>query len=639
MMRPPVKTNSIGTKIFGAFFVLSLIVGALGTYSYAVLNGAGNIVVSTYDGPLMAINYARAASVDFSQMQNAMLRRHFTAANARNAVDRQIDDLSSTFFSDLSVAEERSTYPDELKVIAELKGLVGNWDSERRADGAKLDDPRLDALDARILDRFDMLIELNADHSFIDRRKSVWSIGYYKYITMVMTALSLLLAIIITIFLARRIVRPLSAAAAVADRIAAGELQTSIPKGARDETGVLLHSMTVMQQNIREMVERETARAASAEGRLFQALETSREGVMLVSASGRILVANDQMRSFFPQAGSALAAGSQFALAGQQLQAQLAEGATLPTLDEIGIGRAGQGRSAERQLRDGRWVRVTGSRTRDGDFFIFLSDFTAIKEREENFRRAKQAAEAASDAKTRFLANMSHELRTPLNAIIGFSEIISGEMFGAISNAKYVDYATDIMRSGRHLLDVITSVLDLSRSQAGKIELKGEVVDLRYILMDCAKIVREQCKTAGLALDMPEIKDALPVWGEKAKLRQIFLNLLSNAIKFTDPGGAVAIRALASDKQIAVEIADTGIGMSPADIEVAFTPFAQVDTRLARRYEGAGLGLPLTKAFVDLHGGELVLESAPGKGTNARVRLARVQAAEKSDDETLQAAG
>jgi signal transduction histidine kinase/HAMP domain-containing protein len=560
-------------------------------------------------------------------MQNAMLRRHFTQGDKpRTAIDRQIDDLSSTFFADLAVAQARSVHTDEGKVIVELKSLVTRWDALRRADGAALDDPKLDALDARILDRFDMLIELNADHSFIDRRKAVWAVGYYKYLSIGMTALSLLLAIIITWFLARRIVNPLRAAARVADRISQGEFETAIPQGGRDETGVLLTSMHVMQDNIREMVARETARAQSAEGRLVQALDTSREGVILVSGAGRILAANAQMRVFFPQIGNELAPGGEFTGMGGVIQAALAPGARLPTLDEVGIGRAGAGKSAERELRDGRWIRVTGSRTPDGDFFIFLSDITALKEREENFRRAKQAAETANAAKTRFLANMSHELRTPLNAIIGFSEIIASQLFGAITNAKYVDYATDIMRSGRHLMDVINSVLDLSRSEAGKMELKGETVDLRYILRDCAKIVADQCKAANLILNVPDAGEALPVWGEKAKLRQIFLNLLSNAVKFTEPGGAVSIFVRADEDDITVEIADTGIGMSEDDMEIALTPFAQVDSRLARKYEGAGLGLPLTKVFVDLHGGELTLASTPGVGTKARVRFARATA-------------
>ncbi len=631
-MRAPFKFNSIGTKIFGAFFVLSVIVGALGAYSYGVLNAAGGIVVDTYDGPLMAINYARAASLDFSQMQNAMLRRRLAPANGRAAIDKEIDDLTSTFLSDLEVAQERSGYPDELKAVREIKSLVQVWNARRQADGQRTDDARLEALESRILDRFDLLTEFNADHSFVGRRKAVWSIGYYEYLSIAMTVLSLLLAIIITIFLARRIVLPLKSAASVANRIADGELQTPIPPGGSDETGTLLNSMTVMQDNIREMVERETARALSAEGRLLHALETSREGVMLVNGEGRILVANDQVRAFFPQLSEQLAAGCDFADVARAMQAQLVEGSILPSLGEIGIGRSSAASAgAERQLKDGRWVRVTGSRTRDGDFFIFLSDFTGIKEREENFRRAKLAAEAASAAKSRFLANMSHELRTPLNAIIGFSEIISGQLFGALGNAKYVDYATDIVRSGRHLLDVINSVLEISRSETGKMELQGETVDLRYILQDCAKLVREQCEAANLSLTVAGLDAPLPVFGEKAKLRQIFLNLLSNAVKFTDAGGAVSISAGASDSGVEIDIADTGIGMSPADIEVAMTPFAQVDSRLARRYEGAGLGLPLTKAFVDLHDAVLILNSAPGVGTHACVRFARAQASELKD--------
>jgi PAS domain-containing protein len=408
-MQAPFKINSIGTKIFGAFFVLSVIVGALGAYSFGVLNAAGGIVVNTYDGPLMAINYARAASLDFSEMQNAMLRRRLAPADRRAVVDKEIDDLATTFFSDLVVAKERSGYADEQATVREIKTLVQAWNTRRLADGPRTDDARLEALETKILDRFDLLTEFNADHSFVGRRKAVWSIGYYEYLSIAMTALSLLLAAIITAFLARRIVRPLAAAASVADRIAAGELQTPIPGGGSDETGTLLNSMTVMQDNIREMVARESARARSAETRLVHALETSREGVMLVNAQGRILVANDQVRAFFPQLSDQLAAGRDFADITRAMQAQLVEGSILPSLGEIGIGRA-KGAGAERQLKDGRWVRVTGSRTRDGDFFIFLSDFTGIKEREESFKRAKIAFPRQHESRIAHAAQRDHRL-------------------------------------------------------------------------------------------------------------------------------------------------------------------------------------------------------------------------------------
>src|ERR1700733_10878178 len=145
-MRAPFKFNSIGTKIFGAFFVLSVIVGALGAYSYGVLNAAGSIVVGTYDGPLMAINYARAASLDFSEIQNAMLRRRLAPAGQRATIDKQIDDLASTFFSDLEVAKERSGYPDEQATVREIKSLVQAWNMRRLAAGPRADTSRVETL-------------------------------------------------------------------------------------------------------------------------------------------------------------------------------------------------------------------------------------------------------------------------------------------------------------------------------------------------------------------------------------------------------------------------------------------------------------------------------------------------------------
>jgi len=273
----------------------------------------------------------------------------------------------------------------------------------------------------------------------------------------------------------------------------------------------------------------------------------------------------------------------------------------------------------ELELADGRWVRMTASATSEGGSIIFFSDFTAIKEREENLRKAKQEAEAANAAKTRFLANMSHELRTPLNAIIGFSEIIHGQLFGDVGNTRYLEYSSDILRSGRHLLEVINSVLDLSRSETGKMILAVKDVDMRDVLKDCATMVREQAAEAGLDFTLRGIENELPTRGDPAKLRQIFLNLLSNAIKFTPRGGVIWMEAKKTAAGLAVTVGDSGIGMSRADLDVAMEPFGQVDNRLERRYEGTGLGLPLTKAFVELHGGRLQFESARGAGTRVTV--------------------
>jgi signal transduction histidine kinase len=184
------------------------------------------------------------------------------------------------------------------------------------------------------------------------------------------------------------------------------------------------------------------------------------------------------------------------------------------------------------------------------------------------------------------------------------------------------------LRSGRHLLAVINDVLDLSKSEAGKMVLAVRETDMREVLDDCIAMVREQCAAAGLTFVATGMQHALPMAGDVAKLRQIFLNLLSNAIKFTEKGGSVSLSAVTTAGGIAVTIADTGIGMDPQDIEVAFQPFAQVDNRLERRYEGTGLGLPLTKALVDLHHGSIVIDSARGKGTRITITFPRAMTEE-----------
>jgi signal transduction histidine kinase/HAMP domain-containing protein len=622
--------HSIGTKIFAGFLAAALTIALLGAYGYVVLSRAGDMVAKTYDGPMMAINFARAADVDFLRMRNQFFRKVLAPAPKKRAIQSAIDDLASTFSADLDVAQERSDSPDEISTIHEIRGLVAKWVKREKADPARAVDPAFDAFGQKIIDRFDDLIEYNADNSFIGRRKAVWAIERFENISIGGIVFGLLLVLAITQFLARLISRPLSSAARVAERIARGELHTEIPDGGKDETGTLLATLRVMQDNIRQMVAREQARAQSAEARLADALENAHEGILLFGADGRILTANSQLHDFFPAQARQLMPGNDFTTAMTAMEIHFAQGAVRvkPLVHALRADKIAESANVERQLADGRWLRLSGSRTSEDGLMVLVSDFTNIKQREEDYRMAKIEAEAASAAKSRFLANMSHELRTPLNAIIGFSEVIAGEMFGALTNKKYLEYAADILRSGKHLLDVVNSVLDLAKSESGKMALHAEIVDLRFVLMDCAKMMREQCAIGGLKLTMPEMAAPLPVAGEKAKLRQIFLNLLSNAIKFTERGGEVSVGIDEAGGDIVLTIADTGIGMSAEDIRVALTPFGQVDNRLERRYEGTGLGLPLTKAFVELHRGTLNIESEPGKGTKVFVRLARTEKVE-----------
>ena len=251
-----------------------------------------------------------------------------------------------------------------------------------------------------------------------------------------------------------------------------------------------------------------------------------------------------------------------------------------------------------------------------------ISDFSDVKEREERLTEARRQAEAASEAKSTFLANMSHELRTPLNAIIGFSDVMANEVLGEL-NPSYMQYAHDIRQSGGHLLDIISSVLDLSKSEAGKLTLTCSTVDLSEIIKASVTMMRDQCSRAKLTLLAVLPPDPIEVQGDPAKLRQVVLNLLSNAAKFTDTGGTITVSAAATEGAAVIRVTDNGIGMSAEEIPIALSAFGQIDNRLARRYEGTGLGLPLSKAIVELHGGGITIDSAPGKGTSVTVTLPR----------------
>jgi signal transduction histidine kinase len=233
-----------------------------------------------------------------------------------------------------------------------------------------------------------------------------------------------------------------------------------------------------------------------------------------------------------------------------------------------------------------------------------------------------ERAESANRAKSQFLANMSHELRTPLNAIIGFSEMLAAGITGGL-NTKQQGYVANIHEGGGLLLRVINDVLDLARVDAGKLELQDEEpVELDRLARACIALVEEQAVAGGLRLSL-EVEDGTPpVIADATRLKQTLLNLLSNAVKFTDSGGSitVAIRR-ATDGGVAIEVRDTGPGMTEAEIEVALQPFGQVDGGLTRRHNGTGLGLPLARTLAELHGGSLLVESEKGRGTMVTVTL------------------
>ena len=396
------------------------------------------------------------------------------------------------------------------------------------------------------------------------------------------------------------------------------------------------------------------ARAQAAENRLRDAIESVSEAFVLWDRHGRLLMCNRNYRSFFSLEARLLKPG---ALREQvNRYARLAIRRELPAADS----RSGV---REAELNDGRWIQISERRTAEDGLVMTAADITAIKTQEEARRKNEEAlqravvsleqsqeqlselarkyeaekvrAEGANKAKSEFLANMSHELRTPLNAINGFSEIMVGEMFGPLGDARYKEYAGDILSSGQHLLALINDILDMSKIEAGKMNLKFEPLTVEDVVEDAVRLVRNRADSAGLALELEFPRDLPEIEADYRAVKQVLLNLLSNAIKFTPRGGRVTVRAEGrrdpTGERIRISVKDTGIGIAPGDLKRLAQPFEQIESQHSKTQQGTGLGLALTKSLVEMHGGALDIQSAPGEGTTVAFSVPVRQSAPRAD--------
>ena len=253
---------------------------------------------------------------------------------------------------------------------------------------------------------------------------------------------------------------------------------------------------------------------------------------------------------------------------------------------------------------------------------VFRDNAVRLKQRTRELQAARDQAVKSSEAKTRFLANMSHELRTPLNTVIGFSEIIENEAIGPIGNSRYRDYAHDIHISATHLLDVINDILDVAKAEAGKLDLSETTVEVRSFVDESLRLMAPRADYGNIRLEMDMPPDTPNLVADARRLRQILLNLLSNAVKFTRAGGVVRVEVcLREDGGMDLAVVDNGIGMSETEVETALAPFSQIENSFSRYAEGTGLGLPLTKYLVELHGGVFTLQSVRNQGTRIIVSL------------------
>ncbi|WP_298127886.1 ATP-binding protein [Brevundimonas sp.] len=402
-------------------------------------------------------------------------------------------------------------------------------------------------------------------------------------------------------------------------------------RGRRDEAG--FNRILGMALDITEE-RRAKAQAQAAEGRLRDGIESVSDAFVLFDRHGRLILWNRAFEDAFGFQVGVIKRGA--------LKGELNRIAALAVkTDHAGTG--GRSGARELELHDGRWLQMNERGTGDGGTVVTGADITAIKRQEEERRKAAESlqamvsqletsqdklsllarkyevamtrAEAANQAKSEFLANMSHELRTPLNAINGFSEIMAGEMFGPLGDARYKGYAADILKSGQHLLSLINDILDMAKIEAGKLTLHYETVSLKEVCDDALRLMRGKIQEAGLSavLDAPDLPD---VDADHRGLRQVMLNLISNAVKFTPEGGSIVVAlSQPGNGQVRVAVTDTGIGIAPEDIDRLARPFEQVEGQHSKTTQGTGLGLALTKSLIEMHGGALSITSEPGRGT------------------------
>ena len=436
-----------------------------------------------------------------------------------------------------------------------------------------------------------------------------------KNLVILVTIIGFLISGFVAIIVGQSIVRPIEAVTDAMQRLSAGEIDVEVGHGhRRDEIGRMVEAIEVFRKNI---IDRH-----AMEQTLTEAIEAISEGFALYDADDRIAVCNTRYREMFSYGRETSMVGTPFQTIVANAVGLIEDAQSDPQrwIAERVAAHRNPGAPHLQHRSDGRWIRVSERRTAPGGVVATYGDITELKHREAELDNlvheiavARDAAETANRAKSQFLANMSHELRTPLNAILGYTELMAEGTYGELRE-EMLEVLKRLETNGRHLLGLINDVLDLSKIEAGQLVL--ELSD--YCIQDIAQTVRSTLEPLAadkkLAFKVEVPAELPPGRGDGRRLTQVLINLVGNAIKFTD-AGEVANKMEANNGSFYVTVRDTGPGISAADQAKLFQEFQQADNAIARKKGGTGLGLAISKRIIEMHGGQIWVESQPGHGS------------------------
>ena len=460
-------------------------------------------------------------------------------------------------------------------------------------------------LATRIEENLDIIVELQTNESFRNRESAISTMASIRDISRLATILALLIAVSLSIWVGLTIIRPLKSAANAAQQISKGRLDIDIPRGGRDETGLLLRAMRVMQDNIRARIEREKSLRTLAQDRLSDSLENSKDAILLTDQNGKIIVANPDVKSLFADLTDTQS------IVGRQR-------GDFINADGIPKGVAERDGDREFRLLDGRWFRVNASDTREDGRLYIWNEMTQIRQTATRLLAAKDAAESANRAKTLFLAAMSHELKTPLNAVIGLADAVGSKIRGGGNETSedMADMMDLIVSSGEHINQIVSDVLEVASDDKSSPKHDLDRVEFSTIVDRTIQEFKKNARRAEVRLLWELPSSPISILGDAADLKVLVTKILDNAIKFNRPGGSAKIQLQKIENgTVRLIVIDNGIGIASEDLSRILEPFQQISQGYTRAVDGTGLGLAVASRIAQRHNTRIQFQSRFGKGS------------------------